>query len=79
MTVQIRMYQPEDKPACIEIFKSNQPRFFADDELEEFVSFLDELPCPYLCLVHDETVVGCGGLFYQHRKKGGRHGMGHGC
>ena len=63
MTIEIRPYQSDDKTACVEIFRSNQPRFFADEEFEDFVSFLNNLPCSYFCLIDDEIVIGCGGYF----------------
>ena len=56
-------YISTDKQQCIDIFKSNQPKFFADHELDDFVDFLDEDPQPYYCLVDDGAVVGCGGFW----------------
>lgn len=68
----IRLYQPEDKQACIEIFKSNMPRFFATSELPEFELWLDELEVgkerhkdsgagQYFVIEMMSEIVGCGG------------------
>ncbi len=61
--MKIRDYTPTDSDRCVEIFKSNQPKFFADNELPDFVEFLGGTPHPYYCLVEDETIVGCGGYW----------------
>lgn len=61
--MKIRNYTATDKSTCIDIFKSNQPKFFAEHELVDFIDFLDEDPQPYYCLVDSETVVGCGGYW----------------
>jgi N-acetylglutamate synthase-like GNAT family acetyltransferase len=37
----IRLYQPEDKKACIELFKGNMPKYFATSELPDFEQWLD--------------------------------------
>lgn len=53
-----------DYPACMAIFDSNVPAFFAHSERESFAQFLNALPGPFW-VVRDRssgTVVGCGGL-----------------
>jgi hypothetical protein len=37
----IREYKTTDKEACLEIFKSNCPRFFDQSELKMFINWLD--------------------------------------
>jgi ribosomal protein S18 acetylase RimI-like enzyme len=57
-----REYQPEDLKASLRVFDTNVPRYFKSEEREEFRSFLDEMPGPYLVLVDPaDEVVGCGG------------------
>lgn len=48
---------------CIKIFKSNQPKFFASEELPLFESFLDDdTEENYFVVKIDGQVVGCGGF-----------------
>jgi GNAT superfamily N-acetyltransferase len=71
-----RTYQEPDAAACLKLFDSNTPAFFAPSEREEFVAYLAEAP-HYFVLVAGkqaadeqaageqaagEQVVGCGGL-----------------
>ena len=37
----IREYKPKDKEKCIEVFKSNCPKFFDKCELDMFINWLD--------------------------------------
>jgi len=39
--MKIRPYQSDDKQACLEIFKSNSPKFFDEGELQMFENWLD--------------------------------------
>lgn len=40
--MEIRSYRPEDAPACLAVFGSNNPPFFMPSERDEFASFLAE-------------------------------------
>lgn len=69
----IRLYKPEDKNACIELFKGNMPKYFATSELPEFELWLDALETKggqhkasadeqyFVAEIKDE-LVGCGGF-----------------
>lgn len=60
-----RAYLSEDRAACLAIFDSNLPRYFAPEERADFGTFLDSLTTedwPYLVLTEDQRVVACGGL-----------------
>lgn len=57
----IRAYVAADREACLAVFDTNVPRYFATHERVEFADFLDDLPGPYLVLVEDGAVVACGG------------------
>ena len=37
----LRTYKPEDKEKCVEIFRSNSPKFFDKSELGLFINWLD--------------------------------------
>jgi ribosomal-protein-alanine N-acetyltransferase len=69
----IRLYQPEDKKACIELFKGNMPEYFATSELPEFEQWLDTLETKklnqknpgveqYFVAEVKGEIVGCGGF-----------------
>lgn len=59
----IRLYHHADREACLAIFDSNIPRFFAPDERELFATFLDRFKATYLVLCDpDGAVIGCGGM-----------------
>lgn len=61
----IRPYISSDKDACMAVFHSNRPKFFTEDETQEFSQFLDKLPCPYFVMkAGDAEIVGCGGYFH---------------
>lgn len=65
-TVVSRPYLPADRSACLGIFDSNVPRFFAPAERAEFRNFLDGIDAGgrlfYLVLIHHGAVIACGGL-----------------
>jgi GNAT superfamily N-acetyltransferase len=62
MTLQLRAYRPTDRDACIEIFRSNVPRFFRDRELDGYLEFVDSSGCPYFVVLSKARVIGCGGF-----------------
>ena len=61
--VTFRPYRARDFTACLRLFDSNTPEFFAPDERAEFAGFLRHLdPCPYLVGERGGQVVACGGF-----------------
>lgn len=61
--MQVRRYSSEDKLACLEIFSSNIPTFFAENELNEFDVFLDSDSASYLVIENEGKIYGCGGYY----------------
>jgi hypothetical protein len=63
-TLDIAPYTPNDRAACLRIFDSNVPHFFASNERGKFIAFLDALPGPFWVarIQPGGTVVGCGGV-----------------
>lgn len=60
----IRPYAPTDRPACLAIFRSNMPEYFAPGELPLFTSWLDKPGlADYFVLEADGEAVGCGGFY----------------
>ncbi|MGK9231494.1 GNAT family N-acetyltransferase [Inquilinus limosus] len=58
----IRPWRPEDRPLGLALFDSNVPRFFAAQERQDFINFLDALSGPYFVLEDAAgEAVGCGG------------------
>lgn len=64
--VTVRPYAPADLGACLALFDSNLPRFFAPGERPEFQAFLSPPApptlAPYLVLEQSGRPVACGGL-----------------
>lgn len=60
-----RPYQSADLAACLALFDSNCPRFFAPSEREEFAAFLaapHPATAPYLVLETAGDILACGGI-----------------
>lgn len=67
--MQIRAYQPSDHRACLVLFDSNTPLFFAPHERPEFAEFLATGTDPYFVVTDvQEQVIGCGG-YYINRER----------
>jgi predicted GNAT family N-acyltransferase len=69
MQVEIRKYAESDKNKCIEIFKTNVPKFFTEKEIEEFSDFLDKADentkdsrVIYYVVTLGGKIIGCGGI-----------------
>ncbi len=60
----IRPYQVADANACLSLFDSNVPEYFAPAERADFEQFLerDAQSCAYQLIEQDGRVVACGGL-----------------
>ena len=71
----IRSYTPADKKFCIDVFKSNMPQFFDEEELPPFIEWLErqERGVPghsgsmedhyYVIELEDKGIIGCGGIY----------------
>jgi N-acetylglutamate synthase-like GNAT family acetyltransferase len=59
----IRPYRVEDRNACLELFKSNIPKFFLPEEVQGFEEYLDKhVTTNYWVLEIDGEVIACGGI-----------------
>lgn len=66
-----RPYQPDDFSACLAIFDSNLPTFFAPDECAQFSEFLENHAAKgrtYLILTREDSVIACGGILLDESK-----------
>jgi GNAT superfamily N-acetyltransferase len=67
--MQIRTYLPDDRTACLNVFRSNVPAYFAASDEAEFARFLDDLQAKYWVVDVDGQIRACGGLalYYPER------------
>ena len=58
-------YTSQYKDACLNVFKSNIGKYFADHELKEFEEFLGSqvYSTKYFVVLSDNKVIGCGGYY----------------
>src|SRR5437870_13062623 len=64
MVVKLSPCVSTDRPACLELFRSNVPDFFAADEADEFSRFLATSRHPYFVVRDQSAVVACGGCYF---------------
>ncbi len=65
MPMLLRRYEDADLAACLAVFDSNVPKFFAPHEREGFASFLGDLErfaVQYYVLVDGPRVIACAGV-----------------
>jgi hypothetical protein len=62
--VQITKYRTAYRENCIQIFKTNLPKFFANEELQQFEQFLDQIDDHYYVDEISGGPVGCGGISF---------------
>ncbi|WP_346319680.1 GNAT family N-acetyltransferase [Chitinophaga sp. YIM B06452] len=78
----ITRYTSAHRQACLEIFESNQPRYFAEEEKPGFMEWLDDHTDenPYFVMKDKDETVACGGIFLdsEHNEAGLAWGMVHG-
>ena len=63
-SMNLRLYRPADASACLSIFDSNVPTYFAPEERSDFGRFLQEqaMDCAFQVIERDGSIVACGGL-----------------
>lgn len=57
----VRTFTRADFDACLRVFESNLPKYFAESERAEFVDFLGAHECEYLVVEVNGAVRACGG------------------
>ena len=58
----IRTYRLDDAEACLRIFDSNGPEYFASHERARLTEFLQAPPGNYYVMEKDGELLGCGGF-----------------
>jgi hypothetical protein len=67
MEVSVRIYTYTDKEDLLDIFHSNCPKYFKEDDLEDFTSFLDTYADErFKVIMSNGKVIGCGGHYIKH-------------
>jgi predicted GNAT family N-acyltransferase len=78
----ITRYTSAHRQACLEIFESNQPRYFAEEEKSGFLEWLDGHTDdnPYFVVKDNDEAIACGGIFLdaERNEAGLAWGMVHG-
>jgi len=59
-----RPYRASDRPACIDLFVTNEPRHFHASERQDFARFLDTEARHCLVVLEGEDILGCGGFSF---------------
>ena len=65
MTLSFIEFLPEHTETCLAIFDSNLGKYFAPNEREDYSDWLAKMPIegsPYFVVLHDNSVVGAGGV-----------------
>ena len=60
--VLIREYNEADKPELLQLLRLNTPQYFAPEEEQDLVHYLDHEIDHYYVLKYDGALVGCGGI-----------------
>lgn len=66
--ITIRDYLETDQPACLAMFDANCPEFFAPNERDDYLRFLNSTPAGYKVCAVPGRVVGAFGVFPQDNK-----------
>lgn len=61
--ISIRHYHSTDLSACLNIFRSNMPKYFAESEFDEYASFLASFDGEYLVAEVNNQISACGGSY----------------
>ena len=63
-------YQDAFKQATLDLFRSNQDKYFDDSELADFEKFLDEYAhkCHYFVVKQSNEIIACGGYAVNEKR-----------
>ncbi len=68
----IRSYKIEDRESLMKIFKSNTPKFFDREELQDFQEYLDQRGDTYLTILYKGKIIGGTGYYVKESDASGR-------
>jgi [ribosomal protein S18]-alanine N-acetyltransferase len=64
----IRPFSMSDKDEVIALLKSNIPLFFAEEEQQDFVSYISNEIEMYFVMEDEQKIIGAGGINFQENK-----------
>jgi len=70
--ITIREYETKDKNEVINLIRLNTPKYFAVDEEGELNKYLESERELYYVLLHDQKLVGCGGINFADNNTTGK-------
>ncbi|MNQ52439.1 N-acetylglutamate synthase [compost metagenome] len=70
--ITIREYEPIDKHDVINLLRLNTPEFFATEEEEDLIKYLETERELYYVVLSDGKIVGCGGINFAEDKTTGK-------
>jgi len=65
----VRPFAATDYEACIQLFRSNTPIFFAEREEADYREFLDQYFGEYSIFEDERGVVACGGIYIDEAER----------
>jgi len=68
----VRDFRPEDRAACVAVFRSNIPKYFQTSEEPAFAEFLRQPRSTYLVIEQGSAIVACGGFHDNSEKREAR-------
>lgn len=70
--IKIRRFNSEDTPRLLELLRLNTPKYFSEDEKEDFIYYLENEIEHYLVLLVNDEILGCGGFNLSEDKQTGK-------
>ena len=62
LLIKIRVYKKSDQAVILELLRLNTPKYFAEDEEQSFINYLNHEIDQYFIIEFKNTIVGCGGI-----------------
>ncbi len=62
MSFTFRPYTSADREACLALFAANTPHWFAPHEMEQYETFLADIPGQYFLMIENGAICGAGGI-----------------
>lgn len=70
--ITIREYETKDKNKVIDLLRLNTPEYFAVEEEEDLIQYLETERELYYVLLYNQIIVGCGGINFADNNTTGK-------